>query len=340
MRPVTMRRLRAAVIGLGVGEQHARAYQEHPGCELAVLCDLSAAKLSEVRARFPDVRGTQDAEAVLDDPTIDVVSIASFDDVHAAQVVRALDTGKHVFVEKPLCQTEEELAAVKRAWWRHQGRVRLASNVVLRTAPLYRWLKDRITAGELGEVYAFDGDYLYGRIEKITHGWRKDIDDYSVLAGGGIHLIDLFVWLTGARPNQAHATGNRICTRDSGFRYDDFRAATLTSASGLVARFTANFGCVHRHHHVLRVFGTKATFLYDDAGPRWHWTRDPAAAAAPISASPLPLSKGDLLRSFVDAIRNDEDYAGQTQAHLDVMGIILACDRAARTGAIAEVVYP
>lgn len=334
-----MRPLRAAVIGLGIGEQHALTYRDHPGCELAVLCDLAAEKLTRARDRFPGVRLTRDANAVLDDPSVDVVSIASFDDAHAAQVVRALDAGKHVFVEKPLCQRADELAAIKRAWVRQRGRARLGSNVVLRAAPLYRWLRDRIWAGDLGEVYAFDGDYLYGRLEKITHGWRKDVDDYSVLAGGGIHLIDLFVWLLGQRPGAAFAAGNHLCARGSAFRYDDFTAATLTCRSGLVARFTANFGCVHRHQHVVRIFGTRATFLYDDAGPRWHWTRDPAAAASPVTLSPLPLSKGDLLRQFLDAVRDNADGADETQSHLDVVSVVLACDRAAREGSLTEVNY-
>jgi len=334
-----MQPVRAAVIGLGIGEQHALTYEAHPDCVLSVLCDLSGTKLTEVGKRFPGASTTQNPDSVIDDPNIDILSIASFDDAHAEQVARALDSGKHVFVEKPLCQNIEELVAIKNVWHRHRGRVKLSSNVVLRTAPLYCWLRERIRSGELGEVYSFDGDYLYGRLEKITHGWRKDVADYSVMAGGGIHLIDLFVWLTSLRPRTIYAVGNRICARDSEFLYDDYTAATLNCPSGAVARFTANFGCVHRHQHVLRIFGTNSTFIYDDAGPRWHWTRDAAAAASPVNLSPFPVSKGDLLRQFIDAVCNDTDIDGETQSHFDVMSIILACDRSVRTGRPTEVVY-
>jgi predicted dehydrogenase len=334
-----MSRLRAAVIGLGIGEQHLLAYQRHPHCEVAAVCDLSEAKLAQARAKYPGIRTTRHEDEVLLDPAIDVVSIASFDDAHARQVVKALDAGKHVFVEKPLCLTGEELQTIRQAWRRHDGRKKLASNLVLRAAPLYRWLKQRIEAGDLGEVYAFDGDYLYGRIDKITQGWRKDVAGYSVMAGGGVHLIDLFVWLTGQRPASVQAAGNGICTKQTAFRYDDYSAALLQCPSGLVARLSANFGCVHRHQHVLRVFGTRATFLYDDAGPRWHWTRDPAAEAARITLAPLPASKGDLLAAFVDAIVQDQDLCNETQEHLDVVSIILACDRAARTRSHTEVKY-
>src|SRR5262249_50292734 len=151
-------------------------------------------------------------------------------------------------------------------------------NLVLRAAPLYCWLRDTIAAGELGELYAFDGDYLYGRLEKITDGWRGEVDGYSVLQGGGVHLVDLMLWLTGQRPATVNAVGNRIATRGTRFRYDDFVAATYRFESGLIGRITANFGCVHRHQHVVRVFGTKGTFIHDDRGARLHSTREPSAA--------------------------------------------------------------
>ena len=49
----------------------------------------------------------------------------------------------------------------------------LACNLVLRAAPLYVGGSKRPSArGELGEIYAMDGDYLYGRLPKITDGWR------------------------------------------------------------------------------------------------------------------------------------------------------------------------
>src|SRR5205807_9291260 len=120
-----------------------------------------------------------------------------------------------------------------------------------------------------------DLDYLYGRLQKITEGWRKNIENYSVIEGGGVHLIDLMLWLTGERPSFVWAAGNRISTKDTAFRYGDYAAATLQSPSGLVARITANFGCVHPHQHTMRIFGTKETFVYDDAGPRLRSNRDP-----------------------------------------------------------------
>ena len=332
-----MRRLKVGVIGLGVGEQHIEAYLAHPSCEVVSACDLSADKLEALGARHPELRLTRSDDDILRNPDIDLVSIASYDDHHFTQVVKALDSGKHVFVEKPLCRTLEELTGIKQALSRNQGRVKLVSNLILRAAPVYVWLKEQIAAGEFGEIYAFDGDYLYGRLHKITDGWRNEVVDYSVMEGGGIHLIDLMIWLTGQRPVSVFAAGNRISTRDTKFRYDDYVSANIQCSSGMIARITANFGCVHRHQHVVRVFGTRATFIYDDAGPRVHESRDPENAPRPVLLPALAPSKGELIGPFVDAILEDREI--DTQSHFDVISIASACDDSLRAGALSEVRY-
>ncbi len=334
-----MRTLQVAVIGLGVGEQHAIGYARNPNCELAAVCDLSDDKLSAVSVGGDNVRKTRSADEVLSDPSIDVVSIASFDGDHFGQVVGALEAGKHVFVEKPMCLTHDELRQIKAAWSRHEGRLKLQSNLVLRAAPVYRWLREQISTNALGDVYAFDGDYLYGRLSKITSGWRSETDGYSVMSGGGVHLLDLMLWTTQQRPETIHTIGNRICTGGTSFRYDDFAAATLTFSSGMIGRVTANFGCVHGHQHVVRAFGTKGTFLYDDQGPRYQQQRDPAPPAEPLDLSALPESKYVLLNNFVDAILQDRNMSTETQIDFDVMSVCMASDASLRTGGRVEIEY-
>jgi len=331
--------LGVAVVGLGVGEQHARTFRALPQCQLKWLCDLDLSKAHALAAELQVPGVTADFQTVLADPAVQIISIASYDDAHAAQVVAALRAGKHVFVEKPLCQTEAELQQIQRAWAEAGGRLKLASNLVLRAAPLYQWLRAKIQAGDFGQIYAFDGEYLYGRLHKLTDGWRRDVEHYSVMHGGGIHLIDLMLWLLGERPTTATAFGNRLATADTKFRYEDFVAASLQMPSGLAARIVANFGCVQRHQHVVRIYGTRATFLYDDAGPRLHLTRDPAVAASMITLAPLPPSKGALIPAFVAAVQNDTALDAETQSFLDGLTISAACDRALHSRQLEQITY-
>jgi len=331
-------KLGASIVGLGIGEQHARAFHSSSHSYLEWLYDLESTLHQTLIEELGEGFVASDYEMILNSSATKIISIASYDDVHYAQTLAAIEAGKHVFVEKPLCRSQEELRALKQAWQR-QGNLKLVSNLVLRAAPVYRWLKSVIESGDLGEIYAFDGDYLYGRLNKITNGWRKNVKDYSVMQGGGIHLVDLMLWLTGQNPISVTATGNRICSTGTNFQYNDYVAATFLFASGLVGRITANFGCVHRHQHVVRVFGTKATFIYDDCGARIHMSRVPSIVPDQIDLSALPSSKGALIPDFVDSIVRQKDTMEITNHEFNLMSVCFAADQALRVANPVEIKY-
>ena len=337
--------LGVAVVGLGIGEQHARMYATLPSCKVKLLIDRNKSRAEQLAGAFPGSEPGSDFDEVLDRKDIDVVSIASYDDAHFDQVMRSLSAGKHIFVEKPLCRTVDELSQIRAALDASTS-LHLASNLVLRGADLYRWLRQEIASGAFGEIYAFDGDYLYGRLHKITEGWRGETSDYSVILGGGIHMIDLMLWLTGQRPVSVQAVGNRICTRDTEFRYDDFVAATMSFASGMIGRITANFGCVHRHQHVVRIFGTRKTFVLDDAGPRLMTARDPvgpgleAAPVQPVNLATEPAHKGALIPVFIEGITlKRSPRTADLEVTLDAIAIAAACHEAVSRSAPVQVRY-
>lgn len=331
------RRLGAAVVGLGVGEAHAAAYAALDSCDLLWLHDLDTQRAAAAAARY-GARVADTFGSILEDPSVDIVSIASYDDAHFTQTAAALGASKHVFVEKPLCRTLDEARELRRLL-DAAPHLHLASNLVLRTAPLYGWLRDTIRAGALGRLYALDGDYLYGRLHKITDGWRGDVPDYSVLLGGGVHLLDLMIVLSGERPHRVAGVGSRVATEGTRFRYDDFAAATFTFPSGLIGRVTANFAAVHRHQHVLRVFGTAATFLYDDSGARLHTDRDPSVPPETVARSPLPASKAELISGFVEAAASAGPARQAADHELAVIAACAAADRAIREGGTVDIEY-
>jgi predicted dehydrogenase len=339
------RQVGVAVVGLGIGEQHARMYATLPSCRVKLLIDLDKSRAEHLVDAFPGSEAGSRLDEALARSDIDVVSLASYDDAHFDQVMRALAAGKHVFVEKPMCRTVGELAQIKATMEANRS-LHLASNLVLRGADLYRWLRKEIASGAFGDIYAFDGDYLYGRLHKITEGWRGETKNYSVMLGGGIHMIDLMLWLTGQRPVAVQAISNRICTRDTDFHCNDFVAATVSFPSGMVGRITANFGCVHRHQHVVRIFGTRKTFILDDAGPRLMVARDPVepgrpvAPVEPINLASKPAHKGALIPAFVDGIvLNRSPRSPDLDAMLDGIAIAAACDESASHSCSVQIRY-
>ncbi|WP_204106223.1 MULTISPECIES: Gfo/Idh/MocA family oxidoreductase [Spirulina sp. CCY15215] len=332
------KKIEVAVVGLGIGEQHAWTYLNNPNCQLRRLYDLDPEKMRSLIAKLGQSQASLSFQELLEDEEIDLISIASYDDAHYEQTIAALKAGKHIFVEKPLCRSLSELKHIKQEWLK-QKHLKIESNLVLRSAALYQWLKEYIQSGQLGQIYAIDGDYLYGRLHKITQGWRKNVENYSVMQGGGIHLVDLMLWLTGEKPTTVRAVGNDICTAETEFRYNDFICATFKFASGLIGRISANFGCVHRHQHVLRVFGTEGTFIYDDAGARLHSSRDSALRGSSVALNPLPVSKGDLIPPFVSAILANRDTKDLVQHNFNLISTCIAADRALSTHSPVKIEY-
>ncbi len=338
-----------AVIGLGVGEQHALAVHDEERAKLKYVFDTNPEKAKSVADKTGNPAIAESYEAILADPEVDFICLATFDHDHYDHVLMGLAAGKHIFVEKPLCRINTEIDSIYQAWEK-AGRPVIASNLPLRAAPLYQWLQQEISKGTFGTVYAFDGDYLYGRLNKITHGWRKDVENYSVMEGGGIHLIDLMTGLTGQKPASVQTIGTNIATENTDFKYDDFMAATFSFENGMIGRISANFGCTHPHQHSMRIFGTKATFIMDDEGPRLQTARDPyendvydgapkpTPPAQKLNLAEKPPHKGALIPKFIDLILQG-DCDSTVHSEFDLIRICAASDESHKKGDKVNIKY-
>ena len=317
--------LKVGIIGLGVGERHIAGYQQDERCHVVALCDFNKTKLLEVGARNPNITLYEEAESVLCNPEIDIVSIASFDTFHFEQIMLAIQNDKHIFVEKPVCLFQHELNKIKEALHRKPN-IRLSSNLILRNEPRFEELYKRIVAGDLGELYYLEGDYDYGRLSKLTNSWRGEIPFYSVTHGGGIHLIDLILWLSGQVPNEVCAYGNSISTKGTAFRYPDFVAALFKFESGLVAKISANFGSVIPHGHKLCVYGTKGTFIHGHNDAFYYHSRDPLLPPEVDNNLYPSANKGDMIPSFIDYILSGKKPLIAEKEVFDAMSISLAIE--------------
>lgn len=318
--------LKVGIIGLGVGESHIAGYNLSESCKVIALCDFDKQKLFEVGARHPGIRLCDDAASILNDPTINVVSIATFDTFHYEQIITAIKNGKHVFVEKPLCLFQHELNRIKKALNKNPH-IRLSSNLILRCASRFKELRRRIINGDLGRLYYIEGDYDYGRIHKLTEGWRGKIPFYSVIHGGAIHLIDLILWLSEQCPEEVFAYGNRISSEGSTFRHNDFVAALLKFESGLVAKISANFASVTRHGHKLCVYGTKGTFIHGHNDAFYYKFRDLDAIPELVNDIYPDANKGDMIPSFIRYILHGERPLIAEKEVLEAMAVSLSVEQ-------------
>jgi predicted dehydrogenase len=231
-----------------------------------------------------------------------------------------------VLVEKPICQTEAEFGRITDALARKPDLV-FQSNLILRRSPRLQELKKTIAEGDLGQLFYIEADYAYGRMHKITEGWRGQIPFYSVTAGGGIHMIDTILWLTGGAVVEVQGCGNRIATRDSPFRYDDFQVALLRMENNVIAKVASNFGCVYPHSHLFALYGTRASYVQNVLGAAMVTSRDPEAVPRPITTT-HNVAKGAFIPRILQAIMGQAEPEISRREILEAMRVCLAIERA------------
>lgn len=330
------RTIRAGVIGLGVGNQHVKSYQAIEGVEVLAICDIDPDRLDEVGDEHGVAERYSDYRRITEHPDIDVVSICSYDDVHAEQAVSAFRNGKHVMVEKPVALTRPEAEAVLRAQ-QDSGRF-ITSNLILRQSPRFIELREQIRAGAFGEIFHIEGDYIHDILWKITEGWRGQMHFYNVVYGGGVHLIDLMRWLIDDEIEAVASMGNNIRSRESTYRYDDCIVSLLKFSRGATGKTLSTLGPRRTKFHALNVFGSEKTFVNDIPQAKLFDGDQPENEYA--VETPYPgMQKGDLLPDFVEAIRSGQEPNVSARDVFRVMDVCLASAEALTAGRTIEINY-
>jgi predicted dehydrogenase len=221
---------------------------------------------------------------------------------------------------------------------RKPGAPRLSTNVPLRRSARFLLVRGLIASGELGELFHLEGDYDYGRRHKLTDGWRGRIPYYSVVLGGGIHVVDLLTWMSGLRVTEVvAAAANRIATRGTAFRHDDFVTATLRTETGATMKINANLGSVSPHFHGVRIYGDEGTFVNGLPDAQLHRRRGDEAVTEVIDAPYPGVAKSVLIAPFIDSIVDGTPPAVSEQEMFDVLAICFAIERAVASGGPVEV---
>ncbi len=221
--------MRIALFGSGwIMDFHARGVLAHPRAEIVAATNWREESLSKLAKRFGIPRTTTRWEELAEDPEIEATVIATPNALHAPQATACLRAGKHVLVEKPMATSVEECDAMIGAA-RESGAFLMVAHC-WRFRDEVRAVRDRIAAGELGEVVKTRG---YGVHAKWgPSGWFTD----SALAGGGalvdmgVHAIDTARFLLG------DPTPERVCatvgTRYGAYEVDDDGILLISWSNG------------------------------------------------------------------------------------------------------------
>jgi predicted dehydrogenase len=207
--------VRFGVIGAGAlaMNQHIPNLMRTHHAVLHAVCDLNKQRLDLVSDKYDVGYTTTDYQQLLDDPSIDVILIATAADGHLSLTLEALSAGKHVYVEKPLAETADECAQVIQAQKQADRHVAIGFN--RRMAPALRLAKD--IANHHGGV-----KHIHYRVSDAYWSWGAHYPKRTRIVHEVCHMFDLVRYLTGSNPNtvycmEARADDETVCIRfDSG----------------------------------------------------------------------------------------------------------------------------
>jgi predicted dehydrogenase len=320
------RRAGVALIGGGfIGPVHAEALRRI-GVEVVGLLGSSPERARPLADRLGIAEVYRDLDALLADPAVGAVHVASPNACHFGQAQAALRAGMHVLCEKPLATTAQETAALVALAAERPEQV-AALNYNARFYPLCHELHARVAQGDVGRILSVTGCYTQDWLLKPDdYNWRVEPDggtNLRAIADIGTHWMDLAQFVIG-RPIHAvladlatfHTTRRRPIgpaetfagarapgvTREVKVSTEDYGAVLLRWDDGTRGVFHVSQAIAGRKNRiVLEVAGTLGSLAWDSDAPNRLWIGRRDAANQLLERDP------SLLAPLASAI---SDYPG------------------------------
>ncbi|MCD6291085.1 MAG: Gfo/Idh/MocA family oxidoreductase [Anaerolineae bacterium] len=246
---VSERPIRVALVGCGYwGPNLARNLHQIPETELTACCDVNEQTLEKMGRLYPNTHLTTDFASICRDQAIDAVVIATPPRTHHALAKAALESGKHVLVEKPLTlnsRDAEDLIGLAEA----QNRVLMVGHV-FQYNPAVRYIKQIIEEGKLGELY-----YLYST--RVNLGRVQS--DINALWSIAPHDISILLYLLETEPEWVSARGATYLTDG----IEDVVFINLGFPGGILAHVHVSWLDPSKVRR-MTIVGSKQMVVYDD----------------------------------------------------------------------------
>jgi predicted dehydrogenase len=190
--------MKVAVVGYGYwGPNLVRNFSWLDGIDVKYVCDLDPKRLQKVSNLFPNVAvTTTDYQAVLNDPEVEAVAIATPVNSHYVLSAAALKAGKHVMIEKPMADTVENARHLNELA-KSGNRILMVDHTFLYTGAV-RKMKELVASGQIGEIYYFDS-------VRVNLGLFQN--DVNVIWDLAPHDLSILCYLVDKKPVSISAVG-------------------------------------------------------------------------------------------------------------------------------------
>lgn len=312
-----MDKVKAGIIGLGfMGTTHYGIYSHLKNVEVVAVADADPDKrrgdISKVFANigggdnsipldFSNIRVFESGMELINDPEIDVIDICVPTPGHKELLIAALNKGKHVFCEKPLCRNLDELKEIEAAVKNARGYFNVG--MCVRAWPEYYHAHELYKSGAAGKVHSCVFRRLSPNLDgKAWDNWFMD-DKRSGGALLDLHLhdADLVCYFFGM-PRTVSTFGVRGVCSQNGFdhvvsRYDFANNTLIMAEGGWAAAGSVPFDMS------FQIICEKATLCLNAGGYKVHWNNGKVEEPA-LNADELPTGWHRELSYFIDCVTN------------------------------------
>jgi predicted dehydrogenase len=245
------------VIGVGVigygywGPNLVRNFSEAARARMVAVSDTRGERLRGVTSRFPGVKVTEDAQALIRDPAIDAVAIATPVATHFDLGLAALAAGKHVLVTKPLAASAAQAQRlVDEA--RRRNRVLMVDHTFVYSGAV-RKMRELVREQQVGEVYYYDS-------VRVNLGLFQH--DVNVLWDLAVHDLSIMDFVLGAPPRAVSAIGvSHVAGSPENVAY-----LTVFFDGSLIGHLHVNWLAPVKVRRTL-IGGSRRMIVYDDLEP-------------------------------------------------------------------------
>lgn len=245
-------RIRLGLVGYGYwGPNLARNFHQLPDAWLVACADADNARLNEAARLYPLQQTAHDARALIENPTLDALVIATPARSHFELVSQALNAGKHVLVEKPLALTSDDARALIECAQRNQ-RVLMVGHTFEFNRAVWK-IQELLDAGALGELY-----YIYSN--RVNLGRVQT--DINALWSIAPHDISILLALLKTMPHSVSAHGATYLHQG----IEDVVFALLNFPNNIVGHIHASWLDPSKTRQMTFV-GSEKMIVYDDVDP-------------------------------------------------------------------------
>jgi predicted dehydrogenase len=259
-----MKKLNVGIVGYGwVATAHIPAINATALGQVTAVCSSRKLDSSALSARHgSSIRVYNDLDELLADPDIHVVSLCGFPNQRCDQTTRAARAGKHLILEKPLCLTPKELAAMQRAV--RQAGVETCVCFECRFSSQFLATKAVLDQGLLGALHYGEVDYYHG-IGPWYAQFRwcaSKAEGGSSLLEAGCHAMDALLLCMGSDVVEVSSFTTKSSSKlFAPYEYPSTSVTILKFKNGSVGKCTSCIDCLQPYYFHTHLVGSKGSLL-------------------------------------------------------------------------------